>query len=121
MLSTSSAAAAAGIASSTARATSMTHIVRRRSQRSTSAPPSTPKSSHGSVPAAVTTASAIGSRVNVNAINGSAACDTPSPSEDTVCAVHSRPNPVGNFRTPEVTWCPLGLLARCRVEQCEDE
>lgn len=107
MLSRSSAAAAAGIASSTVRAASVTHIVRRRSQRSTSAPPSTPKSSHGSVPAAVTTASAIGSRVNVNAMSGSAACDTPSPSEDTVCAVHSRPNPVGNFRTSDVTWRPL--------------
>ncbi len=112
MLSTSSTAAAAGIPSSTARATSTTHIVRRRSQRSTSAPPSTPKSSHGSVPAAVTTASAIGSRVNVNAISGSAACDTPSPSEDTVCAVHIRPNPVGGFRTSEVTWRPPSACSR---------
>ncbi|ANP51963.1 hypothetical protein J2Z21_009024 [Streptomyces griseochromogenes] len=97
MLSTPSAAAAAGMASSTARAASMARIVRRRSQRSTSAPPGTPKSSHGSVPAAVTTARVIGSRVNVHASSGSAACDTPSPSEDTVCAVHSRSNPVGNF------------------------
>ncbi len=88
-------------------AASATHIVRRRSQRSTSAPPSTPKSSHGSVPAAVTTASAIGSRVNVSAISGSAACDTPSPSEEAVCAVHSRPNPVGIVRAAEVTWHPL--------------
>ncbi|GIG01113.1 hypothetical protein Cci01nite_62060 [Catellatospora citrea] len=50
----------------------------------------------------MTTASAIGSRVNVNASSGRAACITPSPSEDTVCAVHSRPNPAGSFLTSEV-------------------
>jgi hypothetical protein len=61
------------------RPASTVHITRRRSQRSSSAPLSSPNSSQGSHSAKLTTDTADGSRVSVAASSGSAVPYTPSP------------------------------------------
>ena len=76
-----------------ARTASTRHMTVRRSHRSTRAPVSSPTSSQGSQAAVLTTASASGSRVTVEASSGIAARCTPSPVPETSVAARSR-------------WCP---------------
>jgi hypothetical protein len=75
------------------RPASTTHITRRRSQRSSSAPLSRPNNSHGSHSAKLTTDTSSGSRVSVAASKGSAVPYTPSPRFETPDAAHSLLNP----------------------------
>jgi hypothetical protein len=69
-------------------------ITRRRSQRSSSAPLSSPNSSQGSHSAKLTSDTSSGSRVKVAASSGSAVPYTPSPKFDTPAAPHNLANPV---------------------------
>ena len=69
---------------------STTPIVRRRSVRSAIAPPTREKRSHGSVPAAATSATTTGELDRDAARRGSAARTTPSPTFETAPAVHRR-------------------------------
>src|SRR6266540_1098995 len=71
------------------RTASTVHITRRRSQRSTSAPLTSPNSSHGSQPAKATSDTCSGSRLRMAASSGSAARNTPSPKVETAAAVQS--------------------------------
>ena len=88
---------------STARSTSVRHISRRRSVRSTTAPPIRPNSSQGRKPAIDTTATAVGLRVMLAAISGNATPRTPSPRLDPVVAnqasQNGRPRPARSTRT----------------------
>ena len=65
-------------------------MVRRRSVRSAMTPPISENSSHGSVPAAVTSAMVVGEREIDLARSGSAAMITPSPRFEMAPAVHRR-------------------------------
>ena len=76
------------------RAASTVHITRRRSQRSSRAPLSSPNSSQGSHSAKLTSDTSSGSRVRVAASSGSAVPYTPSPKFDTPAAPHNLANPV---------------------------
>lgn len=73
----------------TARTASTVHITRRRSQRSTRAPLTSPNSSHGSQPAKLTSDTWSGSRLRVAASSGRAARNTPSPRVELAAAVHT--------------------------------
>src|SRR5215210_6672038 len=89
MLTKSSSTARPRKPSSTVRNPSTIHITRRRSSRSTSAPLTNEKSSHGSCCAKEIPATRIGSRVREAASSGPATSVTPSPRFDTVLADHS--------------------------------
>ena len=76
------------------RAASTVHITRRRSQRSSSAPLSSPNSSQGSHSAKLTSDTSSGSRVRLAASSGSAVAYTPSPTLETAVAPHNLANPL---------------------------
>jgi hypothetical protein len=94
MLAWSRSTARASPPTTTNRAASTVHITRRRSQRSSSAPLSSPNSSQGSHSAKLTTDTSSGSRVRVAASSGRAVPYTPSPTFDTPWAAHNLANPL---------------------------
>jgi hypothetical protein len=102
MLAWSSSTATASPPTTANRPASTTHITRRRSQRSSSAPLSRPNSSHGSHSAKLTSDTSSGSRVSVAASNGSAVPYTPSPRFETPDAAHSLLNPFPRNPLPDL-------------------
>src|SRR5215204_6090847 len=102
MLAWSSSTATASPPTTANRPASTTHITRRRSQRSSSAPLNRPNSSHGSHSAKLTSDTSSGSRVSVAASNGSAVPYTPSPRFETPDAAHSLLNPFPRNPLPDL-------------------